>query len=309
MGSFDHPVIGEKLVYISGSDGYLYALDKDTSDLIWEVAVGDEQDPQPLIAGPVLDPDRDIIIVGSEDGNLYAFDAANGGPELWSFPTGDRIWSTPVIKDGIIYFGSHDKNVYAVRLDDQTEKWRFQTGGSVAGRPLLFRNLVVVGSFDKKLYGIDAGRGTKRWELEGENWFWAGAVANERTIFAPSMDGNIYAVDRNGGLLWKHDLGSAIVSRPVVMSGMLAVAARKSREIVLLDTSPAPMGADREISRAFIGDAEVRAPLFAQGNTLYVGTEDGDVVRLDLEKNRAGRLGLDKSWCFNTEDDGECENR
>ena len=85
VGSFDHPVIGEKLVYISGSDGYLYALDKETSDLIWKVAVGDELDPKPLVAGPVLDPDRDIVIVGSEDGNLYAFDATNGGREEWSF--------------------------------------------------------------------------------------------------------------------------------------------------------------------------------------------------------------------------------
>ncbi|MCH7605662.1 MAG: PQQ-binding-like beta-propeller repeat protein [Chloroflexi bacterium] len=318
-GSFDHPVIGKNLVYISGADGYLYALDKNFLGLsrdrrdaptsggqIWKVAVGDEEDPQSLVAGPAFDPDRNIVLVGSEDGHLYAFDATDGGDYLWKFPTGNKIWSTPVIRDGIVYFGSHDGNVYAVNLDTQKEKWRYTTGGAVAGRPLLFQDLVVVGSFDKKLYGIDLSSGNKRWELQGDNWFWAGAVADRRTIFAPSMDGNVYAVDSNGQLLWKFDLGSGIVSRPVLIEGTLVVAARKGRNINLLDTSPAPLGENRLIDSRFVGDADIRAPIYAKGNTLYVSTEDGTVTRLNVEASRSGRLILEEVWCFNTEDASEC---
>ena len=32
----------------------------------------------------------------------------------WKFPTGDRIVSSPVYQDGVIYFGGDDGNVYAV---------------------------------------------------------------------------------------------------------------------------------------------------------------------------------------------------
>ena len=321
-GSFDHPAIGKNLVYISGADGYLYALDKTFLGLsrartdapppggqAWKVAVGaDEEDPHDLVAGPAFDQDRNIVLAGSEDGNLYAFDATEGGKYLWKFATGDKIWSTPVIRDGIVYFGSHDGNVYAVSLDTQKEIWHYTTGGAVAGRPLLFQDLVVVGSFDKKLYGIDAASGIKRWELPGENWFWAGAVGDRRTIFAPSMDGNIYAVDSIGALLWKYDLGSSIVSRPVLIQGNLAVAAMKGRQINLLDTSPAPLGENRLLDSQFVGDGDIRAPIYAIGNTLYVSTEDSTVTRLNVETSRTGSLILNKIWCFDTkgEDTSAC---
>ena len=68
--------------------------------------------------------------------------------------------------------------------------------------------------------------GTLRWMVEGRNWFWAGAVTDGRTIFAPSMDGNIYAVDGSGRVLWMHDVGASIVSTPVMLPEGLVVAAR-----------------------------------------------------------------------------------
>jgi len=36
----------------------------------------------------------------------------------WKFPTGDRVISSPVFKDNVIYFGGDDGNVYA--LDSAT---------------------------------------------------------------------------------------------------------------------------------------------------------------------------------------------
>ena len=322
-GAFDHPAFGNGLVYISGVDGHLYALDPELqglstgdrtdSDLLrWSEAVGDQRDPEPLIAGPAVvdDPDQPIVLVGSEDGNLYAYDALVGGDPLWVFRTGDKIWSTPVVKDGIAYFGSHDDSVYAVNIGDGTQKWRFPTGGVVAGKPLLFRDMIVAGSFDKKLYAFDAQTGTKRWELEGNNWFWAGAVANENTIFAPNMDGTIYAVNGDGNLLWSCDMGSSIVSRPALIGGALAVAAKDGREIVLLDTKPNPDGSSgcpKELDRDFVSDDEIKAPLFVGGNSLYVGTQGSTVIRLDLSPRSDGRLGVKKTWCFDTETFNECE--
>ena len=304
-------------MYISGVDGYLHVIDRDFrsgnaedgDDRGWRQPVGDERDLQPLIAGPVLHRDQDepLVLVGSEDGNLYAYDAEVRGNALWTFRTDDKIWSTPVIKDGIVYFGSHDQNVYAVNVTDGDEKWRFTTGGAVAGRPLLFDGLVVVGSFDKNLYGLEAESGRKSWELEGDNWFWAGAVANENTIFAPNMDGNIYAVDKQGNLLWKYDLGSSIVSRPAMVTDVLVVAAKKGRQITLLDTKLGTANADRMIDSEFVTNSEIKAPLFVNGNSVYVGTQGSTIIRLDIFTDRAGRPNLEEAWCLDTKSDSGCE--
>ncbi len=324
-GAFDQPAFGRGLVYVSGVDGRLYALDQDfqgpppegqstsgLADRSWSEVVGDQRNPKPLIAGPALvdDPELPMVLAASEDGNLYAYDALTGGDPLWVFPTEDKIWSTPVVKDGIAYFGSHDESVYAVNVVDGTEKWRFPTRGAVAGRPLIFRDLIVAGSFDKKLYGIDAQAGTMRWELEGKNWFWAGPVANENTIFAPNMDGTIFAVDFNGTTVWSCDLGSAIVSRPALIAGVLAVAAKNGREIVLLDPKPNPdgsTGCPMELDRDYVSDDEIKAPLFVNGNSLYVGTQGSTVVRLDLSPRSDGRIGVKKTWCFDTKTSNTCE--
>ena len=302
LGVYDSPVVSEDLVYVSGINGILYAIDRDTGTIGasgWRQPRGIAEDERPqLVAGPALDAESNVVVVGSEDGKLYAFDAKTGEPrDGFPFRAEDKIWSTPVIQDGVVYFGSHDKHIYAVSLDDGTLKWKFLTGGTVAGRPLLFRDMVIAGSFDKKLYAINIKDGRKVWEFLGANWFWAGAVSNGRTIFAPSMDGNVYALDRGGNLAWKYNLETPIVSRPVLVPGGLVVGGRDGR-IRLLDISLADVGLQRE--RAFLplrGDPEILAPLTAVDESVFVAAQDSTVRRIEARSN------LVLMWCFHTEDD------
>lgn len=310
-GIHNNLVVGESLVFASSTDGVLYALEKEGLQLGergWWIPVG--LGPEPLIAGPTLwispGGDRQIVLVGSEDGSLYAYDANPRDPAdqftdplLWSFATGGKIWSTPVIREGTAYFGSHDHNIYAVYLDEvrgTREKWRFATGGTVASRPLLFRDMVIVGSFDKKLYALDADDGTFRWTFEGDNWFWAGAVADDKTIFAPSMDGNVYALDADGNLRWKHQMGSAIVSTPVLTTRGLVVAG-KDGKLSLLDTDPAPLAQSQQLSFFVLQDTEVKAPL-SMWVTPKPTTEDQ--WRLLLQMIGGGQLVQDPRFATGT---------
>ena len=197
--------------------------------------------------------------------------------------------------NGIGYFGSHDHKVYAVTLNDGEELWQYETGGVVAGKPLVFDGKVIAGSFDRSLYALSVESGIVQWKFEADNWFWAGAVTDGKTIFAPNMDGNIYALDRNGNLLWKHDVGSAIVSSPVLVPRGLVVAA-KDGVLFLLDTGPADLGLQRVLFNQKIGDAEIKAPLFADGDSVYIGSQDSTVRRIEF---KAGQRNV---WCRHTKD-------
>jgi len=297
-------ISGETTVFGSAqADGFLYAIDqltgmpKQQSKLGWRRPEGTDQPLSPLVASPVLEHASNTLLVGSEDGNLYAYDAITG-EERWRFETGDKVWSTPVVRDGVVYFGSHDKMIYAVFLDSGEKKWEFATGGVVAGRPLLFRDQVVVGSFDRNLYSLSTRDGTLRWKVEGTNWFWAGAVTDGRTIFAPSMDGNIYAVDGSGRLLWKHHVGASIVSTPVMLPEGLVVAGRDGT-ITVLDPSPQDIGMNRVLYSPSLRDADITAPLFANGSSVFVGANDSTVTRVDVVSQKL-------IWCIGTKD-GICD--
>ena len=290
------PVVGKL-----EADGFLYAVHPGTANPNQDAKIGwrrPERAPivrVELVSAPVLDRATNTVVATSEDGNLYAYNATNGQlRDGFPFKAEDKIWSTPVIRDGVIYFGSHDKKVYAVFLDSGNIKWEFATDGVVAGRPLLFKDQVIVGSFDKNLYSLNVLDGSVRWQVNGNNWFWAGAVSDGTTIFAPSMDGNIYALDRGGNLLWKHDIGSPIVSTPVLTPEGLVVAG-KNGALNVLDTTNRDIGSQRMIYSPSLRDADILAPLHAAGSSIFVGATDNTVSRWDLGTQR-------QIWCFHTEE-------
>ena len=356
-GVYNSPVVGPDLVYVAALNGILYALSKDrgrAEGTGWSRVVSNDSEPAALVGGPVLSSDKNIVLIGSEDGSLYAYNAETGVPNSgFPFKTGGKIWSTPVVKDNVVYFGSHDRNIYAVNLNNGQEKWRWETGGAVVARPLLFKKLVVIGSFDKKLYALRANDGTPDPDWGGQafadsepfegagNWFWAGAVANESTIFAPAMDGWVYAIDaidKKGELRWEQQLGSPIVSTPVLVDLGLIVAARNG-EVKLLDLNN--LGEQSGLPRL---PSEVKAPLSAppriatpqptptppltlrrtptptptvlanqgsspvdQSDSVFIGTQDGIVYRLRVKRDE----DLKPLWCFDTEekkmlDNSEC---
>ena len=299
-GVYGTPIVAGGMLYVAAENGYLYALDLENgnvSDRGWRRPLGILENLEPLVAGPAYDPINELVLITSEDGNLYGYDS-DTGEQVWDqpFPTGDQIWSTPAVSNAVAFFGSHDHHIYSVNVATGKENWSYETGGVVAGKPLLVNGMVVAGSFDKNLYALDADDASLRWQFEGGNWFWAGAVSNGQMIFAPNMDGYIYALDMEGNLIWKYDAGDAIVSPSVLVPRGLVVAARNGRLVLLDVTTSAGRSADQRIlSSQTLGNAEIRAPIIAVGESVYVGSEDGSVRRVEV---KGGQVQM---WCWHHE--------
>ena len=137
----------------------------------------------------------------------------------WKFPTGDRVISSPVFKDNVIYFGGDDGNVYAVDAATGRQIWKRATNGPVPATPAIADGTVYIGSYDGKFYAFDAKTGALKWKFttDGERRFEAkglhGLQPKDQTIADPfdiflsspvvangavyfgSGDGNLYALD------------------------------------------------------------------------------------------------------------------
>jgi len=81
------------------------------------------------------------------------------GAKLWSFPTGDIVFSSPAVADGVVYVGSFDHNVYALNAATGAKLWSDTTGNSVRSSPAVADGVVYEGSDDHNLYAFDLAGG------------------------------------------------------------------------------------------------------------------------------------------------------
>ena len=307
-GVFGMPAVGEQFIYVGdkgdreGMGGRLYALrkDRESTDSI-QTDRGEWDKPMldggGIVGGPALAEDDGLVLVGSDDGSLYAFHTTAStsggtayltGDRAWRFSTDKQIWSTPAVGDGVAYFGSMDRNIYALSLKPELEPgesrllWEYKTGGAVVSKPLLLTGdkMVIVGSFDEKLYALHSETGDFLWSFEGDGWFWAGAVSDGKHIFAPSMAGTVYALDKKGSSVWRSHLegGSPIVSTPVIARGKVVVATDRGTLHFFRTNS----GEEPELHREL--RSRVKAPLSSEGNLVFVGVEDSTVRGINVDQ-------------------------
>jgi outer membrane protein assembly factor BamB len=114
------PAVANGIVYIGTgagpTDNVFYALDAtDLSTVIWMNVTPDNTDIEdsPAVA-------NGVVYVTTEDGYLYAWDAATGIP-LWSFHTPDISQGTdsgPAVANGVVYFGTWGDGLYAVGTEN-----------------------------------------------------------------------------------------------------------------------------------------------------------------------------------------------
>lgn len=121
-GFYSSPAIDpDGLIYIGSWDGTFYALKPDGTKN-WSLTTSP---PRSINSSPAIGISNGypVLYVGAKDGNFYAFQSPAVQNDLnaltrqdWVFQTGDDIWySSPAIdQNGTIYFGSHDKCIYAV---------------------------------------------------------------------------------------------------------------------------------------------------------------------------------------------------
>jgi outer membrane protein assembly factor BamB len=166
----------------------------------------------------------------------------------WKFPTGDRIISSPVGLDKVLYFGGDDGNIYAVDSETGRQIWKRSTAGPAPCTPAVANGTVYAGSYDGKFYALNAQTGAIKWKFstEGERRFEAkgihGLLPKNQTIadqfdvflsspvvaqgavYFGSGDGNLYALDSTTGeLKWKFKTGDVVDASPAYADGILYV--------------------------------------------------------------------------------------
>ena len=314
------PAVAGGVAYLSSNDGKLYAFDAagaqgcsgtpKTCTPLWTAETHtDLSASSPVVAGG-------RVYIGSDDDNLYAFDAAgvtncSGSPKtcapLWSALTAGDVHSSPAVVGGVVYVGSGDHKLHAFDAATGAPLWTATTGDQVASSPAVVDGVVHVGSFDGILYAFDAAGATNcsgspktcapLWTAAPGATFSSPAVANG-VLYVGSFDKKLYAYDAGGvtnctgapktcAPLWTALIPapnlSLIMSTPAVANGVLFIGSGPDdHSVYAFDAAGVTncTGTPKACSPLWTGETgkTARSSPAVAGGHLYVGTDGNGLL-------------------------------
>jgi outer membrane protein assembly factor BamB len=269
------PAIVDGQLWAASQNGDVYLFHTATYSLWYTFPTGG-----PVVASP-SETDAELVIVGSESGNLIGYSARcrqfshPSQCEFWSIPLPGPIESSVVAGKKAFYVGDDDGDVYAFNevTTTPTLEWTVATGGPIRSTPALSNGTIVVGSGDGDVYGISAQSGKVLWTgTTGGAVNSSPAIVNN-VAYVASEDGNVYAFPLNcSGTctpLWIAATGP-IDSSPAVAHGMLYVGSDDD-SLYAID-----LGTGAIEWSVPTGGMVISSPTIANG-VVYFGSNDGNV--------------------------------
>jgi len=196
------PLLANRLVYVGGWNGVVYALDARTGKHVWSFRTGG-----PVKGGIAANGTR--VYAGSYDGHVYALGALTGRL-IWSAASQPQLlgrgtfYSTPAVAYGRVYIGSTDGKVYSFGAASGKLRWSHHTGGYVYGSPAVWHETVLVGSYDHDFYAFDAATGAVHWRFHANGPISGSATVIDGVVYFATLHGRTYGLDaRSGRELWR----------------------------------------------------------------------------------------------------------
>jgi len=217
------PIIAGKNVIVGSESGTVYALDRDSGQVDWQVSTGGA-----VKGGLALD---DGVLYGANyAGQVFALRASTGS-YVWqsstqglSFGRGGPVYSTPAVAFGRVYLGSIDGRVYSFDADTGNLLWSHSTGDWVYAAPAVADTkrsdpTVYVGSKDHTFYALDAETGDVRWQKDLGGVILGAASVLGEVVYVSVIGPNVgtFGFDvKSGGKEFESDLGEY---NPVISDG------------------------------------------------------------------------------------------
>lgn len=296
------PLVHGDVVYVGSADHNLYAIDRKSGKQSWKFETGGPVNSSPAF----LDG---VVFVASVDGRLYAVDAVSG-KQKWRFMTNgerrftapgihgaiprtelmadpfDVFLSSPVITNGVVYFGSGDHNVYALDGATGALKWKFTTGNVVHASPAVSNGVVYVGSWDRNMYALDARTGKELWRFQTGNdttiynqiGIASSAAIADGIVYFGCRDGHFYAIDaKTGKQRWSHDNNKGwVIASPAVKNGVVYFPTSDGTRFKALDA------ATGTVRYSIVNKAISFSSPAIVNDVVFFGSSDGWVHALDI---------------------------
>jgi outer membrane protein assembly factor BamB len=196
-------VVGDLLV-IGTLDGHVYGLNVKDGSQRWVSVLPSEVIDSPAIAGP-------LTIVRTQDGRVYGLDS-NTGERRWVNDQGNvpllslRGNGPLLVANGVVFFGSDDGKLMALRLDNGDKLWeqKLATGegrtdiermNDADGSVLLDGSTLYASAYHGNLTAIDGPSGRPLWGRPFSTY--TSMAVNGNSLFGANTDSEVWAFDKS----------------------------------------------------------------------------------------------------------------
>jgi outer membrane protein assembly factor BamB len=132
---------------VTAEDKTLYCLNAADGGLAWQFPLDGAVVGRPAIVGQTL-------FIATLQGTVSALDISSA-PQVssqWTFASNGAVYSSPVVANGRVYFGSEDHWLYCLDAVTGKQLWRLRTGDRIIATPVVAGGKVYAASLDGSLY-------------------------------------------------------------------------------------------------------------------------------------------------------------
>ncbi|HXS93153.1 MAG TPA: PQQ-binding-like beta-propeller repeat protein [Candidatus Limnocylindrales bacterium] len=176
---------------VEGKRGSIAALRLDNGDKVWEHSTR-----RYTHASPAYSPERHLVACGSNDNELFLFDASTGALR-WRFETRGSVRHAPAFdleRDQVIT-GCADSYIYIVGIESGREVWSVKTDNTIYTVPLMNGDKAYVGSTDKYLYILDLDSHTVKRKIYAGSKIYGPPRLLAGRIYFGACSGMVYEID------------------------------------------------------------------------------------------------------------------
>ncbi len=162
------PVSDGSLVFQASMDHNLYAIDLQTGQQKWSLALGGAVPYTPTLA------DNGTLYLTTIAQKLIAVNSADG-TITWEKQYDSSLWSEPLLVQDNLYFGDLDGNIYAVSAADGSTVWTQSVGEPVTGKPTLSGDNILFPTEQGNIIAVNQS-GTRQWSMNFDGPLYTGPV-------------------------------------------------------------------------------------------------------------------------------------
>jgi outer membrane protein assembly factor BamB len=207
------PAVSGDLLVIGTLNGHVYGLNVKDGSQRWDTALPSEVIDSPTIAGA-------LTIVRTQDGRVYGLDS-NTGERRWVNDQGNvpllslRGNGPLLVANGVVFFGSDDGKLIALRLDNGDKLWEqklasgegrtdIERMNDADGTVLLDGATLYASAYHGNLTAIDGPSGRPLWARPFSTYTSMAATGN--SLLGANTDSQVWAFDKSSGAdMWKND--------------------------------------------------------------------------------------------------------